>query len=185
MHHIYTTPAFVVHSAPYGEAGKFLLLFTKDFGMVGAIASGVRKAESKLRFHVQDYSFSKLSLVRGKEVWRLTGAYEIGNQEKSDSMKVRILSLLKRLLHGEEKNEKLFAIMEGLYAREFKKEDYELIECITVMRILNALGYIQSSPMIETFLVRDDLEPDIIRAMAVAKSSAVRVINDGLKASQL
>ena len=185
MHHIYTTPAFVVHSTPYGEAGKFLLLFTKDFGMVGAIASGVRKAESKLRFHVQDYFFSKLSLVRGKEVWRLTGAYEISEHQKSDPMKVRILSLLKRLLQGEEKNEKLFAIMEGLYAREFKKEDYEPVEYITVMRILNVLGYIQSAPAWEIFLTRDDFEQDVVEAMRNGKSAAIKVINDGLKASQL
>ena len=184
MHHIYTTPAFVVHSAPYGEAGKFLLLFTKDFGMVGAIASGVRKAESKLRFHIQDYAFPVISLVKGKEVWRLTGAHESKTYTPT-SLHVQILKLLKRLLQGEEKNEKLFAIMEGLYAREFKKEEYELVECITVMRILNALGYIQSAPTLEIFLTRDDLDQDIIDAMKGAKSTAVRVINDGLKASHL
>jgi recombinational DNA repair protein (RecF pathway) len=53
VHHIYTNPAFIVHSSPYGEAGKFLLLFTKDFGMIGAVAQGIRLTQSKLRYHIQ------------------------------------------------------------------------------------------------------------------------------------
>ena len=81
MHHIYTTEAFVIHSAPQGEAGKFLLLFTKDFGMIGVMAQGIRLIKSKLRHHVQDYSYCMVSIVRGKEVWRLTGASEIKNYD--------------------------------------------------------------------------------------------------------
>src|SRR3989344_8971745 len=110
MHHIYTTQAFVIHSSPYGESCKFLLLFTKDFGMIGAVAQGIRLIKSKLRYHIQDYSFSNISIVRGKEVWRLTGAHGLEEKVQPQIIHIKILKLLKRLLHGEEKNEKLFEI---------------------------------------------------------------------------
>ena len=110
MHHIYTTPAFVIHSSPHGESGKFLLLFTRDFGMIGATAQGIRLGTSKLRYHIQDFDFSSISIVRGKEVWRITGAHEL-EHTKNTIVHLKILKFLKRLLHGEEKNEKLFEII--------------------------------------------------------------------------
>jgi recombinational DNA repair protein (RecF pathway) len=151
MHHIYTTPAFIVHSSPHGEAGKFLLLFTRDFGMIGAVAQGIRLTQSKLRYHTQNFSFCTASLVRGKEVWRLTGASEIEEKSVGGILHIKILKLLKRLLQGEDKNEFLFDIVKELYRFDIKEGDYEIVECITVLRILNSLGYISIGRFHEYF----------------------------------
>ena len=74
MHAIHTTPGFIIGSRPYGEAGKMLSIFTRDFGLVTATAQGIRLERSKLRYHAQDLSFGSFSLVRGREFWRLTSA---------------------------------------------------------------------------------------------------------------
>src|SRR3954464_15134396 len=99
-HHIYTTPGFIIHSAPQSESGKYFLVFTRDLGMVGATAQGVRLSQSKLRYYTQDYSFSLFSLVRGKDVWRMVGAKEIEGvgevREENKKLWVRILTLLRR-----------------------------------------------------------------------------------------
>ena len=57
MHPIHTTLGFVINSRPYGEAGKLLSIFTRDFGLVLANAQGIRLEKSKLRPFIQDYSF--------------------------------------------------------------------------------------------------------------------------------
>jgi recombinational DNA repair protein (RecF pathway) len=184
MHHIYTTPAFIIHSSPHGEAGKFLLLFTRDFGMIGATAQGIRLQQSKLRFHVQDGNFSNVSVVRGKEVWRLTGAVEI-EHEKATVLHLKILRILKRLLHGEDKNDKLFEIVEVLYGTNINESDYEVIECLTILRILNTLGYIKNNDELLPFLSNTDLNQDILSQFSNIKARVINIINNALKESQL
>src|SRR3989344_7676958 len=187
-HHIYTTKAFITHSSFHGEAGRFLLLFTEDFGMIGAFAQGIRLAKSKLRFHTQDFSFIISSLVKGKEMWRLTGAHEIVNVDKAkDSIKsnilikqdilhIKILKLLKRLLHGEEKNKKLFNIIETLYRSEIEEQDYDNVECLTVLRILNSLGYIKEKDFSE-FLYDNSFAEEIIDKIKDNKKRIISAIN--------
>jgi DNA repair protein RecO len=184
MHHIYTTPAFVIHSTSHGEDGKFLLMFTEDFGMIGATAQGIRLPNSKLRYHLQDFSYSNISVVRGKEVWRVTGAHEISHT-KNTYLHLKILKFLKRLLHGEEKNEKLFKIIKELYKTQIKEEDYDAVECVTVLRILNTLGYIRNTDRLNMFLENTFINDDIIKQINKDKITVIKVINSALKESQL
>lgn len=184
MHHIYTTKAFVIHSTPHGEASKFLILFTRDFGMIGAVAQGVRLSHSKLRYHTQDFSFSNISVVRGKEVWRLTGALEVHHQ-KINIVYLKVLKLLRRLLHGEERNEKLFEIIECLFLYKVEEYDYESVECITVLRILYILGYVKNTDKFSIFLENNLLNKEIINLFMPLKKEIISVINSALKESQL
>jgi recombinational DNA repair protein (RecF pathway) len=124
-HTIHTTTGFIIESHPYGEAGKLLSIFTRDLGLVRAVAQGIRLEKSKLRYHTQDFSMSEFSFVRGKELWRLTNAQEGFLIEKSSSSSKghdvsqaaelinRIGLLLRRLLHGEEPHIELFEHIEA------------------------------------------------------------------------
>ncbi|MEK7095622.1 MAG: recombination protein O N-terminal domain-containing protein [Patescibacteria group bacterium] len=185
MHHIYTTPAFVIHSTANGEAGKSLLLFTRDFGMLWATAQGVRLSSSKLRYHLQDYAFVNVSLVRGKEMWRLTGAVEGDRKRTPTPLFVRVLQVLKRMLTGEEKNEKLFEIVEALYNLPFAEEEAEIVECIIMLRLLHSLGYISKSNLLEIFLLNNDFTKEVIGEMRKIKTIAIKEINNALKESHL
>ena len=120
-YHLYHTDALVLGSAPSGEGSKLIVLFTRDLGLITASAQSVREERSKLRYGLQDFSYSDVTLVRGKEFWRLTNAalYENmldqGEERKAVQMVSRISKLLRRLLAGEEKNEPLFvSVLEGL-----------------------------------------------------------------------
>jgi len=134
MYPIRTTPGFIIDSRPSGEASKVFSIFTRDLGLIWAVAQGVRLEKSKLRYHTREYSLGIFSFVRGKEVWRLTSAQgvEKGDQrvepteaqkekgKSKDTIAIekgedyigellpRIASLLKRLLNGEDPHPELF-----------------------------------------------------------------------------
>lgn len=185
MHHIYTTKAFILHSSPYGEAGKYLTLFTNDFGLIGATIQGIRNIKSKLRYHIQDYTFSNISLVRGKDIWRVTGAHEIGIGGTNKILQLKIFKLLRRMLHGEEKNEKLFKIVEDLYSNSFDENDIEYIEYLTVFRILYLLGYIDNKEDFKEYLIDNNINTEILDKIKKHKAIFIKTINSALKESQL
>src|SRR3989304_7240195 len=102
-HKIYHTEGFVIAGSNYGEANRYLSIFTQDFGLVRASAQSLRKVSSKLRFSLQDFCYSKIDLVRGKEIWRVINAKNIsgyGKLNKSSEgikMLANIFRLIKRL----------------------------------------------------------------------------------------
>jgi DNA repair protein RecO len=122
-------------------------------GFVRAVAKSVREERSKLRYSLQAFSFTNATLVRGREVWRITGAeekYSLHHDLKHDSNKLfaitQILNLLNRLLHGEEKNDYLFNTLsdglEYLRANNMDEEAIKNFEHLIVLRMLYSLGYI-------------------------------------------
>jgi recombinational DNA repair protein (RecF pathway) len=75
--------------------------------------------KSKLRYNLAKFGFVHVVLVRGKEIWRLTGAEKISEYENifSDKEKTRALarvfSLLRRFIRGEGSQAQLFADLEN------------------------------------------------------------------------
>jgi len=191
-HHIYQTEAFVIDSRPSGEANKIVYLFTKDLGLVVAAAQGVRLLKSKLRYSLQDFSYSKVSLVRGKEMWRLTSA---GLVEKllakmsPDSFAfARGLSLVKRLVQGEEKNEALFETLrhaaDFLSSREIDQASPEAFEQLLVLRILHTLGYV-SLHSFTAFLDNSEWSLPLLERVESERKDIISAINKALTESQL
>ena len=114
-HTLYSTECIVLGSVDSGEANRYISLFTREMGLVRAVARSVREEKSKLRYCLQSFSFTDATLVRGREVWRITGAeerYSLHHEIKDNKDKLftvtQILNLLERLVHGEEKNNYLF-----------------------------------------------------------------------------
>ncbi len=133
---VYTTRGFILNSAPTGEASKLYSLYTEDFGLIRAKAQSVRLINSKLRYSLEDYSLCTFSLVRGKEVWRLTGSQAEPPSKKSALVRARILNLVRRLVQGEEKNQTLFDALLTLAEGEMPSE----ISVLT--QVLSILGYL-------------------------------------------
>lgn len=187
MHHIHTTPGFIISSRPHGEAGKLLSIFTRDFGLVLAAAQGIRLEESKLRYHTQDYSLGSFSLVRGRELWRLTSA-ESSSSVGSEII-VRVAALLSRLLHGEEAHRELYEIIEkgtGFLTNETTLNEGQLKTCesVLVLRILHALGYIGNLSGLETS-VTSELSVPFLDELALERPVINQHINKALRESQL
>ena len=155
MYHIHTTCGLVLDSKNYGEAGKILRVFTKDYGLIIVIAQGIRLEKSKLRYFIQNYVLTTISVVKGKEFWRLTNASSVPELDNADSVSqsknnlliVRVCKILIRLLQGEEKHEELFNVIFDIIIfiyknKELNQEMIKTLESVIMFRILKLLGYI-------------------------------------------
>ena len=186
MYQKYHTDALVLGSREVGEADRALALYTRDFGLVWARATGVRKESSKMRYALQSYARANVSLVRGKHGWRAAGASCQGialMDAAGLAVFARIAQLVVRLVAGEERNEYLFdALVEAHTSLGSADADMlPTIEIVCVARVLYALGYL-SAEALQTALfshtaygidhlreaetVRDDLLLSINRALS-------------------
>ncbi len=101
----YTTKAIVIESFDQGEHDRVYKVFTREFGLLMVHAKSVRKLESKLRAHITPRSIALITLVQGREVWRLTGAEEA---ESVDEMLHEVTHLIKRFIRGEGAHKALY-----------------------------------------------------------------------------
>ncbi len=196
MYHLYHTDALVLGGAPSGEGSKTITLFTRELGLLSATAQSVREERSKLRYGLQDFSYAEVTLVRGKEYWRLTGAELLSNLGDECEgggaalrMTGRICKLLKQLLTGEEKNEPLFvAVTEGLQCIREKKDAglLEGTEIVLVLRILYLLGYLAPRNEFDPFLSHAGLwDEKTLSDALLFRTLAISEINNSLQQSQL
>lgn len=193
MHHIYHTEGIILGSRNSGEAGRYYHIFTRELGMVRATASGVRKISSKLRYVLQDFSYVKVDLVKGRDIWRVTSASKTNTLEdvskRTDTLRVfaNIARLLKRLLPGEEQNDALFTeLLGGLMVLEktYTKEELQNIEAVIVLRMLNNLGYIGEQENLKDFILSPFLM-DVLPNISANRSEILNQINRALKETQL
>ncbi|MBV9159873.1 MAG: recombination protein O N-terminal domain-containing protein [Candidatus Kaiserbacteria bacterium] len=156
MYQKYTTEALVLGAKESGEADRTLLFYTRDFGLLRARGSAVRAENSKMRYAVQIYTRSFVSLVKGRRGWRAAGANAVhiaGRDPLGVSAFARIAELTVRLVHGEEQNEYLFAALAEAHDALMRDhvESFATIEIVCVARVLYALGYL-SAEALETAL---------------------------------
>lgn len=163
-YHIYTTRGIVLTERPMREADRIYTIMTRDLGLVRAAALGVRKETSKLRGGLEPFVLSKVSLVRGKEYWRLTSA-ELIKKISPSSFIARPLALLEKLVQGEASHPELFDAVEQ--SLKSPKPDDEMFEIRLVSQILFHLGYLKKT----------DLDLD--------KKDLIQAINEGMHASHL
>ena len=185
MHHIYHTKSFVIGSYNRGEANKILVLYTREMGLVRAVAQGIRLNKSKLRFGLQDFSYASVDLVRGRDIWRVTSGSTITSFPFARSQRqpliliARISRLIERLCDGEEANEKIF----DDFIQAFSASR-EALELHLVLRIMNTLGYIGESEILADYLA-SDFNSSKIESLLKEKQSIIAHINRALNESQL
>ncbi len=211
MHHIHTTQGFVVQSRNHGEANKIIYIFTRDLGLVVAIAQGIRFEKSKLRYNIRDYNFSKFSLIQGREFWRITGAEELflsdehvlqtdlttGSETRSSanrsSAKYYIMSrvalVILRLVHGEEKHQEIYDCLWNFANFQIdnncSQEFLATAESLLVVRILHRLGYIADNSEFGKEIIGSDFQKEIIDRIITKRVDINRAINNALRESHL
>lgn len=191
MHTILETDCFILKSTPAGEANKQLDLFTRDFGMLRATAQGLRYLKSKLRYSLSDFSLAHVSLVRGKEFWRVITAFkradtmtDIPGKEAREAL-FHIFALLRRLLQGEEAHPELFKIVEEAFAALKNGADPAAVEELSVLRILFLLGYVKDDASLRTLVETSGFSEDIIKQSSNQRKTVITEINRALAASHL
>lgn len=193
-HRIHNTEAFVLSGTSRAEGSSYVRFYTRELGLISAWVQGSRALQSKLRYHVQPFSYTRLSLVRGRDMWRVVGAEEIAilSQPLKSLERFQFLSkiftLISRLVTGEEADSDLFdEVRDALIKTEHSipESDLKTLEVLTVLRVLFRLGYLEATSDAKTLLSVDLADISQYEEARLLRGKAVSLINIALRASQL
>jgi DNA repair protein RecO (recombination protein O) len=195
-HHIYNTKAFIINAIPNGEADSIIIMYTEDFGLISAIAKGLRDMKSKLRYSLQELSFGTVALVRGREFWRVTNAateISLFNKALAPSLRnvlASILAFVKRFSPGEDRNNDIFESLKQIssflfrHQKDISAEDASIVVLVTQMRIMYSLGYIKNISTGKDILT-EAYSLENIKSWSTEESALKGMINEAVNISHL
>lgn len=147
MRHKYTTAAIALARTPLSEASSLVTLLTGDFGVIRARSQGLRKPGAKMGAGLQTLAESDVTLLKGKEGWRLAGSILARDWSRALSPKTRtragrVAELMLRFVRGEVNDPALFIIYTNFIGSlaNLSEEEQDAAECLAVLRILRTLG---------------------------------------------
>jgi recombinational DNA repair protein (RecF pathway) len=151
--------------------------------------------QSKLKFGLQDLSFGKFSLVKGREVWRIVGAEEsqVFEEIKKDkerlALTAKIFSLIDRLIKGERKDTELFDDIYNAFIlinkEELSSDEFSGLELILVYRILHDLGYVSYDSSSAQLVEFKEWERGFLNVDKSLRAKLLKQINDAIAHSHL
>lgn len=187
MYQKFNTPALVIETFRYGESDRLIRLFTRQYGMIYARVAGLRRMRSKLRYSLNPYSLSEITLVYGRGGWRLTQArqYEdlfVGLRDKPTAQQVlsRIGNLCGRLFDESPECGEVFDVLVTgfIFMRTLKsKREIKALEKIMVLRLLTFLGLLKQKKPLQPFVVGNQWDRELLNLMQERSSEAVQEIN--------
>lgn len=185
----YTTEALVCGTWNRNTADKSYLLFTKAAGMLYAEARSVREEKSKQRYALQDFSYVRVSLVRGKQQWRIGSVEALANHYHQAADKaargsvVKLYRTLRRFYSGEEPAPELFELLvRGLEVIRQSVEHRADVELVLELQLLHALGYVDTKRVPKAVLASVTHNTTLSPADRTVISS---ILEQGIASSQL
>ena len=125
--------------------------------MLYATAKSVREERSKQRFALQDFSLINVSLIKGKQGWRVGSVeVEMNYFAKAEGRSARgsvvlLFKTLRRFIHGEEPLQKLFDFcLEALKVISQENQQRSFLDAVIQLKILNELGYVDKNNLPES-----------------------------------
>ena len=190
----YITEALVCGSYHRNGADKSFRLFTRDAGMLFATARSVREERSRQRFALQDFSFVRVSLVKGKADWRI-GSVEVDHNlfstatdRQTRGLVVFGVKLLNRFLSGEEPHQEVFEEAKQFfnYVRNAEQLDTEQAMMLFELRLLRLLGYVKPTSLLTPLLDSGQSYEEMLKTMTNEQQQAAEtVIKMGREVSHL
>jgi DNA repair protein RecO len=188
MRHKYSTRAIVLSRKPQGEENISASLLTESFGLVSARSQGARKRGSKMSAGLQTLSSSDVTLLRGKDGWRMAGSVlEVNWARELDQgarkRAARVLELAERLVRGEHADPDVFFVLSSFLAAlpARSDEDQDALEVLAVVRLLQVLGLDAG----DTFGEIADFSDAALESAKAARANLVSRSNRGITASGL
>jgi len=195
-HHIYNTKAFIINNFPSGEADSIIVMYTEEFGLISAIAKGLRDMKSKLRYSLQELSYGTVALVRGREFWRVTNAateISLFNKALAPSFRntlASILAFVKRFSPGEDRNIDIFESLKQIssflfrFQKDISAEDTSIVVLVTELRIMYSLGYIKNISTNKNILT-ESYTLENIKSWNLEVEAIKKMINEAVNISHL
>jgi len=160
----YTTEVLVCGVSHRNTADGSFRLFTREAGMLWAEARSVREERSRQRYAVQTFSRSRVTLIRGKQSWKIGSVEPLINYYHSAPSKeargsiVAIFRFLQRFVHGEHIDQELFdqvIKMLNILCQEITERPF--VTLVFQVRLLVLLGYVDSK-LIPVNLIEQSLD---------------------------
>ena len=186
----YITEALVCGAYNRNTSDRSFLLFSREAGMIYGVAKSVREERSKQRFALQDFSYVRVSLIRGKTGWRIVSAEPIANfYADTTSREARAtlrntIRLIRRTMHGEVPHPIVFDdLITSL--QEGSAQSDRTLELLLSLRILSELGYVAPEPAYERILAAPSAAAAVQEATAKEIQHAQKAVEKALMESQL
>ncbi len=171
-HTIYSTEAIVLNRIDTADVDLTLWLLTRDLGLVVAKATGVRKESAKMRNYLQTFDLLNVALVRGRYIWRLTGAESYTQRVDKLTGKAlinfaNISNFLRRMTIPEGSVDLYRLLVNVRKELTLAKSDKDLkqIEVLAMAKILIQLGYMPNNTLSHKPIRLSKLLVDINKAI--------------------
>ncbi|MFH0846395.1 MAG: DNA repair protein RecO [Patescibacteria group bacterium] len=202
MYDIYETEGIILSSGDIGEANKIINIFTQDLGLLSATAQSLRQIKSKLRFGLQNFTLANISLVRGRDVWRITNVeykknfYKTFFKDKNKMVVVANLGLLlRKILAGETPDQKLYdtilVAFSFLEREKLSLDEIKDFESVLVVKILYILGYfdkhkqIKNQKIYEQVINQEVWDKSLLEKIRLFNGQIIKDINEAFYATHL
>ncbi len=113
----YRTRGFVFKKKNLGESDRVFSVFTEDYGRLELFAKAVRKIDAKLRGGIDNFFWSEVEFVQGKNRKTLTDA-QVVKKASSEvyTFAAKVSSALDGALQGSEKDQPAFYLLEEVFS---------------------------------------------------------------------
>lgn len=192
-YHIYTTDGIILKRSTFGEANVLLHVLTADLGLIIASARAARLSSSKLRSALQEFTLVSISCVKGKNGWKITNVVEKENlffnyPIFSHKVLSQVVFVLLKMIPGESPHKEIFqTVKSGFdFLKSLAEKQIPEFEVLTILRILNELGYVERGQEVDDFLkTPEEWNVSLLEKISKNKKNVVSVINKALKESHL
>jgi len=140
--------AVVVRHSDWGEADRLLVLYTREQGMIRAVAKGARKITSRKGGHLQPFTHVTIQLAQGRDLLIVTQVETVNaflplhDDLTKTGHAAYVVELLYRFSYEEEGgNPTLFRLLTETLDRIEKEESAWLPVRYYEMRLLDAVGF--------------------------------------------
>jgi DNA repair protein RecO len=148
MYVIHQTEGIVLGVFEQGEVDSFYYVYTREYGLLGVLATGVRMHKSKFRYALQPFSLIEVGFVKGKASLRVTHASFLSRVSGTVHSRVmaKLCERLRRLVKGEEQNYELYEVLLSAYSylratEQLEEKELYSLELLYTIRLLDTLGY--------------------------------------------
>jgi DNA repair protein RecO (recombination protein O) len=144
----YKSKGIVLRSIRYGEADRILDLYTRDAGLVSAIAKGIRRTKSRFGARLEPLSCVDFVAYNGRTLDTITQADTLrsfhGIRENLARFEAAagIVSSVRALSGGDEADRRVFNLLyNALDALESRDSDFEAVEAALGLKLSVLAGY--------------------------------------------
>jgi DNA repair protein RecO (recombination protein O) len=145
---VYKSKGIVLRSIRYGEADRILDLYTRDAGLVSAIAKGIRRTKSRFGARLEPLSCVDFVAYQGRTLDTLTQAELLRSFRgvREDLARfgaaARMVGSVRALSGGDEADRRVFNLLyNGLDALEEHDSGFEAVEAAFGLKLSILAGY--------------------------------------------